>query len=341
MVDKTVFVLGAGASFASDYQLPTMSAFFDDKDLPPKIATFLDWYYATLVPANLEEVLTYLANSEKRAPIWFGAPVGVNGECTYRDVLLYVQNRLRVNPDAPCLRHMAMFKTMRSNDSVVTLNYDVIADSALHHVETKPGVLENVLRRTRVQKLRRMLGDPRVPMEERSMFSKGRHEQPEGFYLKLHGSTNWLGCRDKTCGGPIRFPSNLVSHEFVTVATEQCELCGAALEPVIVPPVASKAAALGGRTRKIWTRAFWELAAATEVVVWGVSFAPSDTDLAWMLRAGTRARNHDEFVVHAINPDEKARKRTFSLLAPSTNHEWNDVDEYLEHREARADKGDA
>jgi hypothetical protein len=54
---------------------------------------------------------------------------------------------------------------------------------------------------------------------------------------------------------------------------------------------------------------------ADRIVVAGVSFAPTDLELKWLLRAATLARRSTPHLVCVVNPDSHARARAATLLA--------------------------
>src|SRR5438093_1255585 len=114
---KTVVLLGAGASYASDFRLPTMRGFFMPDGVPENLEFLLGWFYDG-VPReefDLEEVFSYLDLSVRRLPAWipdarvrdvFGAryPLG--------ELLWYVNSRLKVERDKLCSKHVALFRRL-------------------------------------------------------------------------------------------------------------------------------------------------------------------------------------------------------------------------------------
>jgi len=333
-------LLGAGASHASDLHLPTMRTFFSDPDLPRTVASFLAEYYGTTDPTDydLEEVLTHLFLSERRAPGWIGFEQSMvmqhlQAGLAYWTLLGYV--RARLNPkDAPvCGHHVALFDELQPLDSVISLNYDLVADQALHrHPRLSRGV-DELSRGTRVDKLWSLLGYAGKPIDERAQSEFTRRTHDPGYYLKLHGSINWRRCRDPECPGGVRVPEQVDEVEFVPVFQGACEFCGGALESVIIPPVAAKSSNIRGRLQRMWTTALRELAVATKIVVWGVSFAASDADLRWLVRFSVAFRGATRPQLHVINPDAAARRLAQRLFQPSASaHEWADIEEYLKAR---------
>jgi hypothetical protein len=130
---RTVIVLGAGASFASDHHLPTMAAFWPTlSGLADPLQRFLIWFGAAKTqPCNLEEVLAYLDLARHRSGTWGlpTTPAGTDPEQCYAAVLDDLRARLATPSDRPCASHVKLFQRLEPEDSVITLNYDLIADS--------------------------------------------------------------------------------------------------------------------------------------------------------------------------------------------------------------------
>jgi hypothetical protein len=97
---KTVVLLGAAASKASDSALPTMQGFFD-RPLSEPLRRFLEWFYPGEAAReyNLEEVPSYLYISQSRIPAWTGAAALGLRNFEYRELLDFVVDR-SVNYDS-------------------------------------------------------------------------------------------------------------------------------------------------------------------------------------------------------------------------------------------------
>jgi hypothetical protein len=67
MQRKTVLLLGAGASCASDFALPSMAGFFVGRNAHQEAMSFLQWFYPNRSPDqyNLEEVPSHRAPLER------------------------------------------------------------------------------------------------------------------------------------------------------------------------------------------------------------------------------------------------------------------------------------
>jgi len=70
--NKTVLILGAGASLASDFNLPVMAGFFGPhRDEFTDLFNFLEWLYPNHESSqyNLEDVLAFLSVSRNRMAV--------------------------------------------------------------------------------------------------------------------------------------------------------------------------------------------------------------------------------------------------------------------------------
>ena len=52
---------------------------------------------------------------------------GVSDDIAYTDLLRFVRERLEISGDQHCQRHVAMFRRLRPEDTVLTVNYDLVA----------------------------------------------------------------------------------------------------------------------------------------------------------------------------------------------------------------------
>ena len=103
---------------------------------------------------------------------------------------------------------------------------------------------------------------------------------------------------------------------------ERCRRCGALHERAIVPPTMKAVFSSHPRLGYLWALAFDALAAARRVIVIGVSFAPSDYLLRWLLRATLNAAQ--DFIVVDIDREGDVlafvvRRRNGARAGPATH----------------------
>jgi hypothetical protein len=302
---KTVVVLGAAASKGSEFSLPTMQGFFgtNTEQIPAGLRPFFEWFYPGRSPAdyNLEDVLSYLYISHSRVPAWTGtdALLAIGRKTLDYGLLLdYVADRLEV-PRTPCGRHTSLVQRLQAKDSLLSLNYDLVCDNALRALEWN-AAQSDFPTGSRLGTLRSLIGKPGFAWGEPVALLP--RERERGFYLKLHGSLDWLVCPNRRCQNNARFYSS--GLEPITegqVSGAPCRACGTPLQLFLVPPVATKSIENEGRLAFLWNLALRELVDAIRVIVIGVSFAPSDQELRWLIRQSSALRA-SRIILHIVNP---------------------------------------
>jgi hypothetical protein len=198
----TVLLLGSGASRASRFALPTMAGFFTgDQSLPSNLDDFLSWFYPGRPrdSYNLEEVLAYLDIARARLPLWgLRDPITqqFDKEELYTSLLEYVKTRLAIPSDGLCPLHQQLVSSLQERDTIITLNYDLVVDRVLRkreHIADGPGHPGF----GRLGKLPGLVGYTMLGMYLGPTLH--RQEMEKGFYLKLHGSLDWLYCMTPGC----------------------------------------------------------------------------------------------------------------------------------------------
>jgi hypothetical protein len=203
----TTVLLGAGASYGSKFALPLMTNFFavPEDDLDPILLAFLKRFYAneSANAYNLEEVLAYLDLSRNRAPVWGYAPRQDEREVQdlYDSVLRLVEDRLRTPEDEACPVHEALLNWLKPQDTIITLNYDLIVENTSLSIRKPKYRGEAQTPPDRIDKIRSLVGDPifmggTVPSLQPA-------EHATGFYLKIHGSLDWIFCPTENCPNHI------------------------------------------------------------------------------------------------------------------------------------------
>jgi hypothetical protein len=356
---RTVFVFGAGASAASDFRLPVMRGFLQNLDHhDPRVAQ-LYYYCDRFFPftddvgppqvdfgnLNLEDVYTqleldedHLASIQGLAPGFFlqqGSGWPLDQPTIKRQLLNYVRWRLEIvssgRTERPaCTKHTELLRRAFASDSrvsVLTLNYDLVADMTLRFGQVgDPGIFH-----TSGLILNPPRGDSfRLPSIDKSQTTIGR-------YLKLHGSLDWLFCPNEACTNhQVFFPGyqrEYTDQEYE--AGDPCSECGTDLEWVLVPPTMKKSFEKYPKLGLIWRLAHEELKVADKVIFFGVSMAPSDYYLHWLIRSSLVYRDPKPEVV-VINPCGEAVERTKQLTGVEPRR-YECVEEYLDARDSRSD----
>lgn len=340
----TVLIVGAGLSSASDARLPTMRGFFGPElSTRPELLAFLKWFYPgqSQEMYNLEEVMSFLHLSSTRLPLWRDrrqpGQLRSNGSL-YESLLSYVRDRLAISPGTICTLHRRLFETLSQRDSIISFNYDLIADNALLAIEPKQNNRPD--QDTRMGKVSGLLG--RLNLWNDPPPSLLPRERNWGFYLKLHGSLDWLYCETEGCENN----ANIFALSVSELADGQeegmpCRFCGASLRTFIVPPVATKRLKDTGRMAFLWNIALRQLISADRIVVVGISFAPSDFELRWLVRQAIELRETAGYELHVVNPSSDDRQNTIAVFPGADRKvcEHDSVAEYIAKEIAHCKKG--
>lgn len=288
---KTVYFLGAGASAGSDFKLPVIQGFFNDEefrsDQYPALWSYINRTFKgiPLEKVNLEEVITQLELSVEGFGALWERP---NPELIQarEEFDQYIREQLKHSSSEElkdCTCHKRIFRTIlnSNDDSIITLNYDLVADYTLYHFcKDNRGEIkhDSILGRSDM-----VLGKTTLMHGERpSLYHK---DKDKGFYLKLHGSIDWVYCPTPTCGNHQLFFANWIDRiETHTSPGEPCILCGAGLVSVIIPPAMGKSFEKFPKMGLIWNIAYRELKEADRWVLIGISLPESDYHLRWLLR---------------------------------------------------------
>jgi hypothetical protein len=338
---KKIIMLGTGASYASEFTLPTMKGFFDEsvQDKQP-LSNYLKWLYPgkTKEDYNLEEVLAHLDISRTRDIAWGTVPreKRYDSKIIYDDLIDYVNKRLCKANTGICKHHKEIADNLNAEDTVITLNYDLIMDNALLAVTSKSGFSRNIddnePKDPRMGKLPILLGSHQFFQgHPPSLLSS---EKATGFYLKLHGSLDWLICPNQECPNAHRiYPVNVLHPDDNDGQQpgKPCRTCGTSIEMLIVPPVATKRIKVAGILAFLWNLALSELRDAKRIVIAGLSFAPSDFELRWLVREAMRYRSSMP-TIEIVNPSAKTRNDIKELMPAGcvTMTQYNDLRSWLD-----------
>ncbi|MFQ5646068.1 MAG: hypothetical protein ACE5GM_03985 [bacterium] len=297
MPDKTVYFLGAGASAGSDFNLPVMKGFFREEDFTGNgVYKNLRDYISSFRPKtelediNLEELITHLELTSE------GFNWGLfDPKLHETKIELYDYIRFRLGDPLEkkigsvdengssrhCQKHLEFIEKLNpDNDSIISLNYDLIVDNILEIFLTKKTTPENNFNKfwQRYENLLRMPTVWGAPPITQHIGDKGK-----GVYVKLHGSLDWLYCPSQDC------PHNRCFNRGLD-PKEPCFHCGTGIETAIVPPTMKKSFEKFPKLGFLWHVAFNKLKEADKIVVIGMSFPNSDYYLKWLVRQAMMVR---------------------------------------------------
>jgi hypothetical protein len=328
ILGKTVYVLGAGASFhmgaplLADF-LVTARLLRDGKDPLTYKESFdrvFDWidrlrgssYYVEFDLDNLEHVFS-LAEMGKQLKLEGADQLFSDLRYVVTETLdvcrvKYSEEQLR--PSGPYHSFVSRLVGLNEErrglitgslqrDVIVTFNYDVMLDYAFYF-----------------SGIRKTYG-----FEERNT--------TDFVLLKLHGSTNWVTC--KACNSEIQIvpaspiPAGATFHHSLEQGREypfrmvtrvlrntKCKNCGdvGKLEPFTIPPTWSKMVT-GSPLQEVWARAVEEIKTAYQIVVIGYSMPSTDTFFQYLLTLGLQSNAGFHRVVVVNNDNSEALKQRY------------------------------
>ena len=235
---------------------------------------------------NIEDVFTFLDIGEKTYNPGTDYYKAFSRSKEFLEDFIFLMLSTR-SDDRHCEFLVDLFCRLEPKDTIVSFNWDTVADESLR-----------ITKAEQYQQYRRMLSGRSVSVRELAN---------AGQFLKLHGSLNWLTCKNRTCaahGRPL-IPSAKDDRlpRYVDSAFEECPLCGASRpRRLIVPPVSNKLIQKGSFLHKLWLVARKQLAQITEVVFIGYSFPPTDFHAEWLFRQ-LRFLDRPKPTITVVNPE--------------------------------------
>jgi len=300
-----------------------------------QLFSFLGGFYGTddSTRYNLEDVLAFLELSKSRLHAWCMEPMLGQSDPSrdygelYKDVLRYTELALEIPDGKSCKLHEDLFRQLQPEDSVITLNYDLVADQTFEAMCTSET--------TEAVQFKRLL-ESLVGLLSLEDFwgvqPLTREVDHTGLFLKLHGSLDWLRCPNTNCRNHEHIVSTahklpermLRNHK----PGSPCRICGAGIEQVLLPPATSKRLDDLGRFPFLWNLALRRLRPARAIVVFGVSLAPTDFELRWLLKEGVNPAA-GPVSISIINPDKNAEDEFRRWLPIPNIVRYDSVVEFL------------
>lgn len=304
--ESVVYVLGAGASKAAIPNAPLMAQLLPEvlelfrreplysedpwQSRVRRINHFIHDFFQ-LNPGdlpNLEDILTQLDDAilERR-------PLSKQYDIPYlrtlrEDLVFAICEILRIKlmfmEDRGRQLMERFVQGLRPNDSILSLNYDIIVDNALaSHSYTRPALLIDY-----GLAVRYALESDHI-LREYNLSAEPQQNPPPPLY-KLHGSLNWLYC--PSCQQlDVTIGEKGVHYIYEEGSHYACPVCQVRYDPLIITPTLLKTYD-NMLLRQVWRGAEDKVAKADEVVFIGYSLPDADVQLRCMLkRALFRNRN--------------------------------------------------
>jgi hypothetical protein len=212
---------------------------------------------------------------------------------------------------------------LRSADSAITFNYDLLYD----------------------QELQRGHPEQRVAVGPYGNFFARVFQQPflpdsQGpeIFLKMHGSLNWFQCTNFKCPGNTQVHFEVDAQRVLDWATgatqaKSCSRCGSEMIPLLIPPLLKKPISENWITRAVWGLARQTLATASKVVVVGFAAAETDFYARWLLRSAVGMRSDVEVFVVDPKNDEAGFHQRMNRIFPrgwiGRFHTFSEIDDIL------------
>ena len=226
---------------------------------------------------------------------------------TRMEFLRYVKNRLNLGSKNPiCEKHKNLFKEIKNEESIITLNYDLVVDNVLSKLQRNDsGGLDNGQLKSGY-----WLIEVRTPYGGR--LSSSLPIGKGGFYIKLHGSIDWLYCPNPDCFNNKHFlPNYIDSPDSHNNIGDPCRICGTGYDIAIVPPSMKKSFEKFPKLGLLWHVAFEKLRGAETIIMIGMSLPESDYYLRWLIREAMIKRDKPPILI-IVNTEEsdvyKAKK---------------------------------
>ena len=247
---------------------------------------------------NIEEVMTFFEvginmsepNSNERK-------MYINAQESLTDYLY--PSIPMVCTDQHCEYLMKVIWELEDKDSVISYNWDTIADFTLQESAS--------IRRGELPQLRnyaKLLRDESIDI---------KNYRNKGILLKLHGSFNWMMCENQDCENHNRiippFRNGQKKYKLLTLReTWVCPSCGGNhLKPHIIPPLSNKMIHQNSFLKKQWMIARQKLLDVEELVFIGYSFPPTDYYTEWLFRQLNFIENKEPVKITGIKHEIKKR----------------------------------
>lgn len=323
---KTILFIGAGASKASDFNLPTMCNFFGDNlDKEPNVDNLIR-FIRKLYPKksfadlNLEEIMTYLDVAQDRFGL-FGKDLEGYVIDANREINKLITSKLSTQRNKASEKHKQLLSILSKKDTVITLNYDWIIEQTICSDQSlKLGHL--------VGSIFAFVGNPILydaGMRHKAYY---RLEEGLGYLLKLHGSIDWFYCPNPSCANNQKFFTPADDSRFEDLKDVPCHICGVSLLRVIVPPTMNKQFKKFPRLGFLWSIAYRELREAQHIIFWGLSLAESDYYLRWLLLSSVKKEGIRISIINTQEDKNKLINKYEKLLGIIPSY-FTSVEEYL------------
>ena len=310
-MSKTVFILGAGASYShSNKEFPLINDIFKTAKELGLLSIIGENEFNTLYQdirdyikkkfgkdifdsrqkMDIEEILTILEiDIEKiknnKLQIIKDQIISIILMTFYR--LTLKSNYYEENGD-----YYLLLNQLDEDDTIITYNWDVLLDNILGRKKLIEKIkirelYERDVENTPKKQYVNMLMDLSAYRDYHNFKIITPYEKyhSKGYFLKLHGSIDWLYCPNKDCGLYSKvIPQNKIVGEKYFIADYKCSECSSRMKHLIIPPVLNKNFSSFPFIKKLWNIASEEIQIADKLVIWGYQLPPTDFYNKWLFR---------------------------------------------------------
>lgn len=277
-MSKTVFILGAGASIShSQGNFPSYNEFFskartlnllnDKNSYDKNLIDYINKVMKTDIlseksQVDIERLMTFMEieienNADRESYQVYKKRL--------LEIIIMLFEELSKNLKTKKGDYNDFIENIEDNYTVITFNWDLLLDKILGGKKQ----YEN-------------LNDLILSEMDLITFNKPINSEllsNNGYYLKLHGSIDWLYCPNEDCGLYAKvFPIKNIYGEY------WCSECSSRMKHLIIPPVLNKNYSSFPFIKKLWNIALEEIRSAEELVIWGYQLPPSDFYNRWLFR---------------------------------------------------------
>ncbi len=304
-MSKTVFILGAGASYShSNKEFPLINDIFKASK---KLSVTTHKNKSDTLNSDYECVEKYIKENYNKSILDLRQALDIEDILTNLEIdiektksndLQIVRDRIitiilitffKLTGNSDYYKngeYFLFYDKLKDNDTIITYNWDVLLDNILDREKLIIKIKNRNFHKTdedntlKKQYLR-MLLDLSAYRDYYNfrITAPYEHYHSEGYYLKLHGSVDWLYCPNEDCGLYAKvFPIKNIYGKY------KCSECSSRMKHLIIPPVLNKNYSGFPFIKKIWNIALEEIRLAEELVIWGYQLPHSDFYNRWLFR---------------------------------------------------------
>jgi len=186
-----------------------------------------------------------------------------------------------------------LFSGLKSSDSIFTFNYDLIAERSL--IENNCSQYANYI-------------------DFMGKYEKQKSILQKGIFLKLHGSIDWVSCKNKKCSlfNKVILIADVAKSINISSYDSKCTICGQRVHSVIIPPISNKKQIQENTLfHKQWIIAKNQLVKFDRIIFYGYSFPSTDMYSEWLFRQVNFMVDEKgekvKYRIDVINPEMKNR----------------------------------